>query len=416
MKEVIGDIERWRRRGLRVAVARVVGVEGSGPRDPGATMAVNETGEVAGSVSGGCVEGAVVTEALEAMASGGARRRTYGYSDDEAFAVGLTCGGTIHVLVDPELFPVYDELRQALADERPVALATVVEVNQPAADVSAETPSGGAGGHGDVSAETRRAPAAGAGAGPEVRLGATMLVHADGRASGTLGSPELDAVVRRDAAGWLASGLSATRHYGRRGEARQQEVAVFTEVFAPPPRMLVFGAVDFTAALAKVAKVLGYRVEVCDARPVFATMARFPMADEVVADRPERYLAATGAGLGPRDAVCVLTHDPKFDVPAIVAALGTGAGYLGVMGSRRTHADRVRRLHEAGVTDEQLERVMAPIGLDIGARTPEETAVAICAEIIAQRTGKAAPSLRDRSGPIHEPREPERAPAGARPA
>ena len=414
MKEVIGDIERWRRRGKRVAVARVVGVEGSGPRDPGATMVVNETGEVAGSVSGGCVEGAVVTEALDALASGVVRRRTYGYSDDEAFAVGLTCGGTIHVLVDPELSPVYEELRQALADERPVALATVVEVDQHQSDGAgsdAPGPDGagaGPGGGSDVAAETSGAPT--------VRLGATMLVADDGRATGTLGSPELDAVVQRDAAGWLASGLSATRHYGRRGEARQQEVAVFTEVFAPPPRMLIFGAVDFTAALARVAKILGYRVEVCDARPVFATTARFPMADEVVADRPERYLAAVGAGLGPRDAVCVLTHDPKFDVPAIVAALGTGAGYLGAMGSRRTNADRVRRLHEVGVTDEQLERVMAPIGLDIGARTPEETAVAICAEIIAQRTGKAAPSLRDRSGPIHEPREVAAAPAGAGPA
>ena len=402
MKEVIGDIERWRRRGKRVAVARVVGVEGSGPRDPGATMVVNETGEVAGSVSGGCVEGAVVTEALDALASGVVRRRTYGYSDDEAFAVGLTCGGTIHVLVDPELSPVYEELRQALADERPVALATVVEVDEHRADGA------GPDGAGDVAAETSGLPS--------VRLGATMLVADDGRATGTLGSPELDAVVQRDAAGWLASGLSATRHYGRRGEARQQELAVFTEVFAPPPRMLIFGAVDFTAALARVAKILGYRVEVCDARPVFATTARFPMADEVVADRPERYLATVGAGLGPRDAVCVLTHDPKFDVPAIVAALGTGTGYLGAMGSRRTHADRVRRLQEVGVTDEQLERVMAPIGLDIGARTPEETAVAICAEIIAQRTGRAAPSLRDRSGPIHEPREVAAAPAGAGPA
>ncbi len=404
MKEVIGDIERWRRRGLRVAVARVVGVEGSGPRDPGATMVVNEEGEVAGSVSGGCVEGAVVTEALEAMASGRVRRRTYGYSDDEAFAVGLTCGGTIHVLVDPKLLDVYEELRQALAEERPVALATVVELPTEAAAEGGPAP-----------VEGGPAPVAAPGSQPEPRvaLGATMLVGDDGRVTGSLGSPELDVVVQRDAAGWLVSGLSATRHYGWRGESRQSDVAVFTEVFAPPPRMLIFGAVDFTAALARVAKVLGFRVEVCDARPVFATRARFPMADEVVADRPERYLAAVGAGLGPRDAVCVLTHDPKFDVPAIVSALGTDAGYLGAMGSRRTHADRVRRLHGVGVTDEQLARVMAPIGLDIGARTPEETAVSICAEIIAQRTGKLAPSLRDRSGPIHDPREQSPVPAAA---
>jgi xanthine dehydrogenase accessory factor len=387
MKEVIGDIERWRASGLRVALARVVGVEGSGPRDPGATMAVSETGEVAGSVSGGCVEGAVVTEALEAMATGGARRCTYGYSDDEAFAVGLTCGGTIHVLVDPELPGVYEELRRALADQRPVALVTAVEVE-----------AAGTGGDG--------------GAPPPVALGASMLVGEDGGATGTLGSHALDAVVARDAAGALASGMSTTRHYGFHGEARQRQVSVFVEVFAPPPRMVIFGAVDFTAALARTAKVLGYRVDVCDARPVFATRARFPMADEVVADRPERYLAKEGADLGPRDAICVLTHDPKFDVPAIIAALGTRVGYLGAMGSRRTHADRVARLREAGVSGEEMSRLMAPIGLDIGARTPEETAVAICAEIIAQRTGKVAPSLRDSSGPIHHERA---APAGDRP-
>ncbi len=371
MREVLSDIERWRREGLRVATARVVGVEGSGPRDPGATMVVNERGDVAGSVSGGCVESAVVTEALEALESGGARRRTYGYSDDQAFAVGLTCGGTVHVLVDPALPEIYDELRDALVEEEPVTLATVVELEDDPV--------------------------------PAVRLGASMLVHDGGGSSGTLGRSELDAVVRRDAAGALASGLSGTRHYGKRGEARQREVSVFFEVFAPPPRMVIFGAVDFTAALAKVAKILGYRVEVCDARPVFATKARFPMADVVVAQRPERYLAAVGATLGPRDAICVLTHDPKFDVPAVIAALETEVGYLGAMGSRRTHDDRVARLAEAGVPDATLARVMSPIGLDIGARTPEETAVAICAEIIAERTGRPAPSLRDRSGPIHDP-------------
>ncbi len=193
-----------------------------------------------------------------------------------------------------------------------------------------------------------------------------------------------------------------TRHYGRHGEAREREVSVFIESFAPPPTMIIFGAVDFTAALARVAKILGYRVTVCDARPVFATQSRFPMADEVVVDWPDRYLAKVGADLGPRDAVCVLTHDPKFDVPAIVAALETKVGYLGAMGSRKTHGERVARLREAGVDDEGLARVMAPIGLDIGARTPEETAVSICAEIIALRTGRRAPSLRDADGPIHD--------------
>jgi xanthine dehydrogenase accessory factor len=167
--------------------------------------------------------------------------------------------------------------------------------------------------------------------------------------------------------------------------------------------MVIFGAVDFTRALAQVAKVLGYRVVVCDARAVFATRQRFPMADEVVNEWPDRYLEKVGPELGPRDAVCVLTHDTKFDVPAIVGSLATQVGYLGAMGSRRTHARRVERLREVGVTDADLARIMAPIGLDIGARTPEETAVSICAEIIAERTGRAAGSLRSGSGPIHDP-------------
>jgi xanthine dehydrogenase accessory factor len=218
---------------------------------------------------------------------------------------------------------------------------------------------------------------------------------------GTLGHPDLDRVVARDALGELAAGLTSTRHYGAHGEARERDVSVFIESFAAPPRMVIFGAVDFTAALADAAKLLGYRVTVCDARAVFATRQRFPMADEVVNDWPDRYLAKVADELGPRDAVCVLTHDAKFDVPAIVAALDTEVGYLGAMGSRRTHAKRVERLREAGVDDAGLARVMAPIGLDLGARTPQETAVSICAEIIALRTGRVAPSLRDASGPIH---------------
>jgi xanthine dehydrogenase accessory factor len=259
---------------------------------------------------------------------------------------------------------VFEALRTALRNDEPVALATVVE-------------------------------------GPGDRLGAKLLVRPGTPALGTLGDPDLDRVVGRDALGELASGITDTRHYGLHGEARQQEVSVFIESFAPPPRMVIFGAVDFTAALVKVAKVLGYRVTVCDARAPFATPARFPDADEVFVGWPDRYLADFGADLGPRDAVCVLTHDHKFDVPAILAALETDVGYLGAMGSRRTHADRMARLEEAGVDPGALKRLMAPIGLDVGARTPEETAVAICAEIIAMRTGRDAPSLRDSDGPIH---------------
>ena len=257
---------------------------------------------------------------------------------------------------------IYEELSAAIRAEDPIALATVTD---------------------------------------GLHLGAKRLVRLDGSATGSLGDPDLDRVVTRDAMAELDAGRSATRHYGPHGEARQDEVEVFIESFAPPPRMIIFGAVDFTAALTRVGKVLGYRVIVCDARPVFATAQRFPMADQVVVDWPDRYLEANGADLGPRDAVCVLTHDHKFDVPAIVSSLRTRVGYLGAMGSRRTQAERVERLKAAGVDDAGLDRLHAPIGLDIGARTPEETAVSICAEIIAARTGRQVPSLRETEGPIH---------------
>jgi xanthine dehydrogenase accessory factor len=263
---------------------------------------------------------------------------------------------------DASATPVFDALETALRDDLPVALATVIA--------------------GD-------------------NVGAKLLVEQGSDPIGSLGDPDLDRVVARDALGELEAGLTVTRHYGQHGEARERDVEVFIESFVRPPHMVIFGAVDFTAALGRAAKLLGYRVTVCDAREVFATRQRFPMADEVVCDWPDRHLAKIGDSLGPRDAVCVLTHDAKFDVPAIVGALATRVGYLGAMGSRTTHAKRVLRLQEAGVTDEELARVMAPIGLDLGARTPVETAISICAEIIATRTGHAAPSLRDSDGPIH---------------
>lgn len=232
-------------------------------------------------------------------------------------------------------------------------------------------------------------------------VGAKLLVQPDQPALGSLGEPELDRVVGRDALGELDAGRSGIRHYGPQGQTGEEAVAVFVESFAPPPRMLVFGAVDFTAALSRLGKLLGFHVTVCDAREVFATAQRFPMADEVVVDWPHRLLARVGAELGPTDAVCVLTHDLKFDVPALVAALATDVGYIGAMGSRLTHADRVERLRDEGVSDADLERIMAPIGLDLGGRTPEETAVSIAAEIIAGRTGRRVPSLREGDGPIH---------------
>ena len=235
-------------------------------------------------------------------------------------------------------------------------------------------------------------------------IGAKLVAWPDGRTAGSLGNDDLDRVVARDMLGELAAGRSGVRHYGEHGEAREDVVSVFVESFATPPRMLIFGAVDFTAALVRVAKILGYHVTVCDARPVFATTQRFPQADAVEVKWPNDLLDEVGDRLGPRDAVCVLTHDNKFDVPAITSALKTDVGYIGVMGSRKTHDNRTQRLVEAGVTRDELDRLLSPIGLDIGARTPEETAVSICAEIIALHTGRAAPSLRDGEGPIHAPR------------
>jgi xanthine dehydrogenase accessory factor len=273
-----------------------------------------------------------------------------------------------------ELFGV---LRDCLLSEEPVALATVIEVS-PDPDEPADS------------------------LGVAPILGGKLLVLGRGDTFGSLGTANLDHAVIRDLRGALESGLAAEYHYGREGQTSGTSVTVFIEAFTPPPHMVVFGAVDFTKALVRVANVLGYRVTVCDARPVFATTARFPDADEVVVDWPDRYLARVGARLGPNDAVCVLTHDAKFDVPAIVGALATNVGYIGAMGSRRTKADREQRLREAGVREDDLNRIMAPIGLDIGARTPEQTAVAICAEIIALQSGdRPVPSLRDGSGPIH---------------
>jgi xanthine dehydrogenase accessory factor len=240
-------------------------------------------------------------------------------------------------------------------------------------------------------------------------VGRKLLVRPESDPIGGLGNPELDRVAHRDALAELEAGRSGVRHYGPNGETTPEDlldteiVRVFVESWAPPPQMWIFGAVDFTAALAKVAKILGYRVLVCDAREIFATRRRFPMADEVRVTWPGPVFGERGEQLGSRDAVCILTHDPKFDVPAVEGALASKVGYIGVMGSRTTHSKRLERLAEVGIDDPaDLDRLMSPIGLDIGARTPEETAISICAEIIARHTGRAAPSLRDGAGPIHQ--------------
>jgi len=261
-----------------------------------------------------------------------------------------------------DLTPVFDALDAALRAEEPVALVSVID---------------------------------------GLGVGSKLLIAPDKEPLGTLGNGELDRVAARDALAELEVGRTGLRHYGPEGQQREDAVTVFVESYAAPPKMLIFGAVDFTAALARVAKVLGYRVTVADARPVFATKQRFPMADDIMVSWPDGVFDEHADSLGPLDAVCVLTHDNKFDVPAIVRALTTRVGYIGVMGSRKTHDGRTKRLRESGVTDIGLKRLHSPIGLDIGGRTPEETAISICAEIIATRAGKSAPALRDRDGPIH---------------
>ena len=369
MHDVVDEVRRLYDSGDRFALATVVGTWSSAPRRPGAAMVVSTSGEPTGSVSGGCVEGAVYELAQQVMASGEAVLQRYGVSDDDAFAVGLTCGGIIDVFVEPVDASVYAQLPAVVASVRahePVAVATVVD------------------GPGNVGAHL------------------AVWADVDRPTRGSLGTQRLDDAVADDVRGMLDHGTTGLLRIGPDGERRQDELTVFVQSFAPPPRMLVFGAIDFAAAVARVGKLLGYRVTVCDARPVFATAKRFPEADEVVVEWPHRYLQSTTVDA--RTVICVLTHDPKFDVPLLEVALRTDAAYIGAMGSRRTHDDRLARLREEGVTEDELARLASPIGLDIGARTPEETAVSIAAEIVAHRWGGSGARLTDTAGPIHTQR------------
>jgi xanthine dehydrogenase accessory factor len=373
MREVLAELIAWWRAGEPVGMGTVVATFASAPRPPGASMLVGPGGEAVGSVSGGCVEGAVYDLAQQVVASGQPVLQRYGVSDEDAFAVGLTCGGILDVYVervDRSTFPLLEQVAADVEGGRPVAVATVVT-------------------HPDAG-----------------RIGLRMLVRPgpDEPLVGSLGSPRVDDAVRDDAVGQLASGHSALLTYGPDGERRGEGQQVFVWAFAPPPRMVVFGAIDFAAAVARVGGFLGYHVTVCDARPVFATATRFPSADEVVVAWPHKYLRAEAeAGrIDARTALCVLTHDPKFDVPLLEVALRLPeVGYVGAMGSRRTHDDRLRRLRDAGLTDAELARLSSPVGLDLGARTPEETAVSIAAEIIALRWGGHGDRLAHTSGRIH---------------
>jgi xanthine dehydrogenase accessory factor len=368
MRDVLGELGQWWREGRDVGMATVVATWRSAPRPAGATMLVGDDGTAVGSVSGGCVEGAVYELCQEAIATGVPRLQRYGISDDDAFEVGLTCGGIIDLWIEKvssTTFPELGSVIESIDNAEPVAVVTCIE-------------------------------------GPSDRLGRRLIVWPDRRAGG-LGSTRLDDAVADDIRGMLANGRTGIVHYGYDGERRGDELSLFVSSFAPRPRLLVFGAIDFAAAVARIGSFLGYHVTVCDARPVFATRKRFPDADEVVVDWPHRYLAAQVAAgqLDSRTVVCVLTHDPKFDVPVLEVALRQDFAYVGAMGSRRTHDDRMKRLREAGLTDAELAKLASPIGLDLGARTPEETAVSIAAEIIATRWGGRGARLSETTGRIH---------------
>ncbi|WP_338687606.1 XdhC family protein [Streptomyces acidiscabies] len=360
MLDIAEELSQWAAEGREFAVATVVAVSGSAPRMPGAALAVDADGVAVGSVSGGCVEGAVYELCRQALADGVAVVERFGYSDDDAFAVGLTCGGVIDVLVTPVRGAAVAAVRGVAAGES-LALARVVR-------------------------------------GPSEALGRALLVRGDGSYEGSLGVPagfEADRTAVAEVRAFLDAGRTGTVEVSRCGVP----VTLLVESSVAAPRMIVFGAIDFASALVRIGKFLGYHVTVCDARPVFTTRARFPEADEVVVEWPHQYLARTEVDA--RTVLCVLTHDAKFDVPLLRLALRLPVAYVGAMGSRRTHLDRLSRLREEGVTDLELTRLRSPIGLDLGARTPEETALSIAAEITASRRGGSGVPLTGARTPIH---------------
>ncbi|MGI5515607.1 XdhC family protein [Streptomyces sp. CA-106131] len=368
MLDIADELHRWVEQGRDFAVATVVAVGGSAPRHVGAALAVDADGTAIGSVSGGCVEGAVYDLCRQALEDGETVLERFGYSDEDAFAVGLTCGGVIDILVAPS---------RAADGARPVLASALAAAASGLASALARIVTG-----------------------PAELLGKALLVRPDGTYEGGFGAhPELDRTVAAEAGALLDAGRTGTLEIGEQGSRCGAPLTALVESSVPAPRMIVFGAIDFASALVRVGKFLGFHVTVCDARPVFATPARFPEADEVVVEWPHRYLERTE--VDGRTVLCVLTHDAKFDIPLLKLALGLPVAYVGAMGSRRTHLDRNERLREAGVTDLELARLRSPIGLDLGARTPEETALSIAAEIVASRRGGTGVSLAGAHTPIH---------------
>ena len=360
MIELLDEIRKQSNANTKFAFSTVVKTWNSAPRPAGSSMMVSQSGEVVGSISGGCVEGAVYEVAQACLLSGESSYNVFGVSDDDASAVGPTCGGTIEVFTEMVEVntPWLTELLKEHAEG--YALATIVKGSS--------------------------------------RVDTHLVISATGYV-GSTGSVRLDQAIFDDALGLLAGGNTGVLNYGLDGERLENDLEVLVVSAAPKARLIIFGAIDFAAALAKIGKFLGYHVTICDARAVFATRKRFPDADEVIVDWPHRYLASQVTDS--RTVIAVLTHDPKFDVPVLEVALSSNAGYIGAMGSRRTHLERLARLRSQGVSDEALSRLHSPIGLDLGARTPEETALSIAAEIVKYRWGGSGAALRESNGPIH---------------
>lgn len=395
MPDVFDEAHRRCHAGEPVALATVVATWHSAPQPPGATMLVAADGTVTGSVSGGCVEADLYERARRVLTTGAPELIRYGISDDDAYAVGLTCGGVLDVFVervDPGVLPGLDAVAAARRAAQPAAVVTCVAADAGGAPNDAENPLGG---------NSPGTPPTD----PARRLGRRLVLTGGQHSIGSLGDDRLDDAASADALGLLAAGHSGMLRYGYSGQRRGSGVSLFVTAYATPPRMIVFGAIDFAAAVARIGAFLGYRVTVCDARPVFTTVRRFPEADEVVVQWPHRYLRTeVDAGrVDERTVVCVLTHDPRFDVPLLELALRHPLAYVGAMGSRRTHDDRLKLLGEAGLTDAQLARLASPIGLDLGGRTPEETAVSVAAQIVAARWGGTGRPLAALDGPIHRP-------------
>ena len=364
MKEVLRELKNEIAAGKAVALATVVRTWRSAPRLPGASLLVTSREEVVGSISGGCVEGAAFERGQEALRGAPPSVDVYGVSDDEAFAVGLTCGGILEVFtesISTDSWPELTEIIEKIESQVPIAIVTIV-----------------AGGS---------------------RVGSHMAIGRD-FVFGTLGSLRLDSAVKDDVLGMLEAGQTGFLKYGEEGERLLVDIELFVSTFAPPAKMFVFGAIDFASSVARVGKFLGFHVTVCDARPLFTTAKRFPDADELIVDWPHRYFETQE--IDNRTVVCVLTHDPKFDIPLLKLALRSSAAYIGAMGSRRTHEDRLDRLRAEGLTEIELSRLHSPIGLDLGGRSPQETALSILAEVVMLRESRTGLPLSKTQGTIHQ--------------